>query len=67
MKVTGVIQAGGLSTRMGRPKALIELGGRPIIARVLAAQQAARNAPAASRAIPAPLIPAPMTITSCMR
>jgi molybdopterin-guanine dinucleotide biosynthesis protein A len=37
MKVTGVIQAGGLSTRMGRPKALIELGGRPIIARVLAA------------------------------
>src|SRR6267142_4250616 len=38
MKVTGVIQAGGRSTRMGgRPKALIELGGRPIIARVLAA------------------------------
>src|SRR5437867_5631656 len=38
MKVTGVIQAGGQSTRMGgRPKALIELGGRPIIARVLAA------------------------------
>src|SRR5215510_12326344 len=38
MKVTGVIQAGGRSTRMGgQPKALIELGGRPIIARVLAA------------------------------
>lgn len=38
MKVTGVIQAGGRSTRMGgRPKALIELGGRPIIERVLAA------------------------------
>ena len=38
MKVTGVIQAGGQSARMGgRPKALIELGGRPIIARVLAA------------------------------
>src|SRR2546429_5821648 len=38
MKVTGVIQAGGQSTRMGgRPKALIELGGRPIIERVVAA------------------------------
>jgi molybdopterin-guanine dinucleotide biosynthesis protein A len=37
MKVTGVIQAGGLSSRMGRPKALIELAGRPIIARVLEA------------------------------
>ncbi len=37
MKVTGVIQAGGRSTRMGgRPKALIELGGRRIIERVLA-------------------------------
>ena len=38
MKVTGVIQAGGQSRRMGgRPKALIELGGRPIIERVLSA------------------------------
>ena len=38
MKVTGVIQAGGRSTRMGgRPKALMELGGRRIIERVLAA------------------------------
>jgi len=38
MKVTGVIQAGGKSTRMGgRPKALIELGGRRIVERVLAA------------------------------
>jgi len=38
MKVTGVIQAGGRSTRMGgRPKALIELGGSRIIERVLAA------------------------------
>jgi len=35
MRVTGVIQAGGKSVRMGgRPKALIELGGRPIIERV---------------------------------
>jgi molybdopterin-guanine dinucleotide biosynthesis protein A len=38
MKVTGVIQAGGRSVRMGgSPKALIELGGRPIIERVVAA------------------------------
>ena len=36
MTVTGVIQAGGKSTRMGgRPKALLELGGRRIIERVL--------------------------------
>ena len=35
MRVTGVIQAGGKSTRMGgQPKALIELGGRRIIERV---------------------------------
>jgi molybdopterin-guanine dinucleotide biosynthesis protein A len=34
--VTGVIQAGGKSTRMGgQPKALLELGGRRIIERVL--------------------------------
>src|SRR5262249_55608153 len=38
MHVTGGIQAGGKSTRMGgQPKALLRLGGRPIIARVLAA------------------------------
>jgi molybdopterin-guanine dinucleotide biosynthesis protein A len=38
MKVSGVIQAGGRSVRMGgRPKALIEVGGRSIIERVLAA------------------------------
>ena len=36
MTVTGVIQAGGKSTRMGgRPKALLDLGGRPIIERVI--------------------------------
>jgi molybdopterin-guanine dinucleotide biosynthesis protein A len=36
MRVTGVVQAGGKSTRMGgRPKALLELGGRRIIERVL--------------------------------
>ena len=34
--MTGVIQAGGKSTRMGgRPKALLEVGGRRIIERVL--------------------------------
>ncbi len=38
MKVTGVIQAGGRSTRMGgRAKALLELGGRSIVERVVAA------------------------------
>lgn len=38
MKVTGVIQAGGKSLRMGgAPKALMTLGGRRIIERVLAA------------------------------
>lgn len=38
MRVTGVIQAGGRSTRMGgRPKGLMELGGRRIIERVIAA------------------------------
>ena len=36
MKVTGVIQAGGRSTRMGgEPKALLDLGGRRIIERVV--------------------------------
>ena len=36
MKVVGVIQAGGKSTRMGgRPKALLDLGGRRIIERVV--------------------------------
>ena len=35
MRITGVIQAGGRSVRMGgRPKALMELGGRRIIDRV---------------------------------
>jgi molybdopterin-guanine dinucleotide biosynthesis protein A len=36
VKVTGVVQAGGTSTRMGG-KALIELGGRSIVERVVAA------------------------------
>jgi molybdopterin-guanine dinucleotide biosynthesis protein A len=38
VKVTGVVQAGGHGTRMGgHPKALIELGGRSIVERVVAA------------------------------
>jgi molybdopterin-guanine dinucleotide biosynthesis protein A len=37
MRVTGVIQAGGKSTRRGgEPKALIELGGRRLVERVAA-------------------------------
>ena len=36
MRITGVVQAGGKSTRMGgEPKGLLELGGRRIIERVL--------------------------------
>lgn len=36
VKVTGVVQAGGRSTRMGgAPKALVELGGRRLIERVV--------------------------------
>ena len=42
MKISGVIQAGGKSTRMGgRPKALMELGGRRIIERVVGALERA--------------------------
>jgi molybdopterin-guanine dinucleotide biosynthesis protein A len=38
MRVTGVIQAGGKSTRMGgEPKALMTVGGKRIIERVMAA------------------------------
>ena len=38
MTITGVVQAGGKSTRMGgEPKALIDLGGRRIVERVVAA------------------------------
>jgi molybdopterin-guanine dinucleotide biosynthesis protein A len=42
VKVTGVVQAGGKSTRMGgQPKALMELGGERIIERVVRAVQPA--------------------------
>jgi molybdopterin-guanine dinucleotide biosynthesis protein A len=41
MRVTGVIQAGGKSTRMaGQPKALLEVGGRRIIDRVVEVMRA---------------------------
>lgn len=33
----GAVLAGGLSTRMGEPKAMVELAGRPLVARVVAA------------------------------
>lgn len=33
----GAVLAGGLSTRMGSPKAMVELGGRPMLARIVAA------------------------------
>lgn len=35
LPVTGVVLAGGASRRMGRDKAFLELGGRPLIAHVL--------------------------------
>ncbi|HJU02537.1 MAG TPA: NTP transferase domain-containing protein, partial [Actinomycetes bacterium] len=35
--VLGVVLAAGGSTRMGRPKQLAELDGRPLLAHVLAA------------------------------
>jgi molybdopterin-guanine dinucleotide biosynthesis protein A len=40
-RVLAVVLAGGLSRRMGRPKALVPLGGRPLIAWPLAAAAAA--------------------------
>jgi hypothetical protein len=43
--VLGVVLAAGGSTRMGRPKQLAELDGRPLLAHVLAAVEAAVAAP----------------------
>ena len=40
-KALAVVLAGGGSRRMGSPKALVELGGRPLLAWALAAAQAA--------------------------
>ena len=46
MKVVGVIQAGGKSTRMGgAPKALLDVGGRRIIERVVDVLQAVVGPP----------------------
>jgi molybdopterin-guanine dinucleotide biosynthesis protein A len=41
----GAVLAGGRSRRMGSPKALVELAGRPLIAHVLAAVEAASLEP----------------------
>ena len=37
--IKGFIQAGGLSSRMGRDKAWMEIGGSPMIERVLTAMR----------------------------
>jgi len=63
--ITGVIQAGGKSTRMGgEPKALLELGGRRIIERVLDVLRAVAdpvllvtNTPELYRFLGLPMIP----------
>ncbi len=34
--IPGAVLAGGLGRRMGEPKAMVELGGRPLVARVVA-------------------------------
>src|SRR5215207_877879 len=41
----GAVLAGGRSRRMGSPKALVELAGRPLIAHVLTAVEAASLEP----------------------
>ena len=65
MKITGVIQAGGKSTRMGgRPKALMELGGRRIIDHVVEVLRAVTedvllvtNTPELYSALGLPMVP----------
>ncbi len=65
MKITGVIQAGGKSSRMGgRPKALMELGGRRIIDRVVEVVRAVTddvllvtNSPELYAALGLPMVP----------
>ena len=62
--VTGLILAGGASRRMGRNKALLTLGGRPLIQRVVDALQAVSdevliiaNQPDPYRFLHLPIIP----------
>lgn len=65
MRVTGVIQAGGKSMRMGgAPKALLELGGRRIIERVVDVVRAVvddvlvvTNTPELYRFLDLPMVP----------
>ena len=65
MRITGVVQAGGRSTRMGgRPKALMELGGRRIIDRVVEVVRAVAddvlivtNAPELYASLDLPMVP----------
>jgi molybdenum cofactor guanylyltransferase len=54
----GAVLAGGRSRRMGSPKALVELAGRPLIAHVLAAVEAASLEPVvvAKRESPLPSV-----------
>ncbi|MBT8193451.1 MAG: nucleotidyltransferase family protein [Acidimicrobiia bacterium] len=42
MTIVGVIVAAGASTRMGRPKQLLEIGGRPLLQWVVDAAEASR-------------------------
>jgi molybdenum cofactor guanylyltransferase len=53
----GAVLAGGRSRRMGRPKALVELGGRPLIAHVLAAVEATSLEPVVVAKPDSPLPP----------
>ena len=65
MRVTGVVQAGGKSTRMGgAPKALVELGGRRLIERVVGVVREVvddvlivTNSPDLYRFLGAPMVP----------
>ena len=63
-KVTGLILAGGASSRMGRNKALIDLDGEPLVARVAAAlapvsdeRLIVANDPAPYRFLGLPIVP----------
>jgi molybdenum cofactor guanylyltransferase len=53
----GAVLAGGRSRRMGAPKPLVELAGRPLIAHVLAAVEAASLEPAVVAKSDSPLPP----------